>query len=224
MLYNQYMKKKSGQQDIDIIHKVVLVGDSGVGKSNLIGRFTKNDFSFETKATIGVEFAHKVLQVENSIIKAQIWDTAGQERYRAITSAYYKGAVGALVVFDITKRESFLSVVKWLREIYEGADMENIVVMLIGNKYDLQGEREVTTKEAVEYAQNNRLKYLETSALTAVNVEESFVAVVHDIYYSNNQGNYEACKDKSVFMKKESVAIRLERLEKKEREKKKACC
>jgi Ras-related protein Rab-11A len=87
-----------------------LIGDSGVGKSNLITRFTKDEFNIESKATIGVEFATKILKVENSMVKTQIWDTAGQERYRAITHAYYKGAVGAIIVFDISKEDTFLNV------------------------------------------------------------------------------------------------------------------
>lgn len=87
----------------DYLFKVVLIGDSGVGKSNLLSRFTRNEFMLESKSTIGVEFATRSIQVDGKTIKAQIWDTAGQERYRAITSAYYRGAVGALLVYDITK-------------------------------------------------------------------------------------------------------------------------
>ena len=92
--------------DYDYLFKVVLIGDSGVGKSNLLSRFTRNEFSLESKSTIGVEFATRSIEVDGKTIKAQIWDTAGQERYRAITSAYYRGAVGALLVYDITKQVS----------------------------------------------------------------------------------------------------------------------
>ncbi|KAK8601630.1 hypothetical protein V6N12_051459 [Hibiscus sabdariffa] len=93
--------------EYDYLFKIVLIGDSGVGKSNILSRFTRNEFCLESKSTIGVEFATRTLQVEGKTVKAQIWDTAGQERYRAITSAYYRGAVGALIVYDITKRQSF---------------------------------------------------------------------------------------------------------------------
>uniref|UniRef100_A0A4W3K1J5 RAB11a, member RAS oncogene family n=1 Tax=Callorhinchus milii TaxID=7868 RepID=A0A4W3K1J5_CALMI len=115
---------------------VVLIGDSGVGKSNLLSRFTRNEFNLESKSTIGVEFATRSIQVDGKTIKAQIWDTAGQERYRAITSAYYRGAVGALLVYDIAKHLTYENVERWLKELRDHAD-SNIVIMLVGNKSDL---------------------------------------------------------------------------------------
>lgn len=130
---------------------VVLIGDSGVGKSNLLLRFTKNDFQAESKSTIGVEFATRTLKIEDKTVKAQIWDTAGQERYRAITSAYYRGAVGALLVYDITKKQTFDNAERWLNELREHADQE-IVILLVGNKSDLRHIRAVTTEEARDFA------------------------------------------------------------------------
>ena len=126
-----------------MLFKIVLVGDSGVGKTNLLTRFSKNEFSLESKTTIGVEFATKTITTEQGhVIKAQIWDTAGQDRYRAIASSYYKGAAGALVVYDITKPNSFANVEKWLKELRDhGA--EDMVLMLIGNKSDLEKDRQV---------------------------------------------------------------------------------
>src|ERR1700733_7904790 len=109
---------------------VVLIGDSGVGKSNLLLRFTKNDFMPESKSTIGVEFATRTVKIDEKTIKAQIWDTAGQERYRAITSAYYRGAVGALLVYDITKKPTFDNAERWLQELREHADSD-IVILLV---------------------------------------------------------------------------------------------
>uniref|UniRef100_A0A673K1S4 Ras-related protein Rab-11B n=1 Tax=Sinocyclocheilus rhinocerous TaxID=307959 RepID=A0A673K1S4_9TELE len=109
---------------------VVLIGDSGVGKSNLLSRFTRNEFNLESKSTIGVEFATRSIQVDSKTIKAQIWDTAGQERYRAITSAYYRGAVGALLVYDIAKHLTYENVERWLKELRDHAD-NNIVIMLV---------------------------------------------------------------------------------------------
>ncbi|KAK8476415.1 hypothetical protein V6N11_068368 [Hibiscus sabdariffa] len=103
--------------DYDYLFKVVLIGDSGVGKSNLLSRFTKNEFSLESKSTIGVEFATRSIRVDDKVVKAQIWDTAGQERYRAITSAYYRGAVGALLVYDVTRHVTFENVERWLKEL-----------------------------------------------------------------------------------------------------------
>merc|ERR1711990_489355 len=113
--------------EYDFLFKVVLIGDSGVGKSNLLTRFTRDEFKQDSKSTIGVEFATQTIQVDKKNIKAQIWDTAGQERYRAITSAYYRGAVGALLVYDITKSESYENVQKWLKELRDHAD-SNIVI------------------------------------------------------------------------------------------------
>eukprot|EP01036_Dinobryon_divergens_P032180 gene32180-41720_t len=109
-------------EEYDYLFKVVLIGDSGVGKSNLLSRFTRNEFNLESKSTIGVEFATKSIQVDSKIVKAQIWDTAGQERYRAITSAYYRGAVGALLVYDISKRSTFENVERWLKELRDHAE------------------------------------------------------------------------------------------------------
>lgn len=122
--------------------KIEFVLISGLGKSNLLSRFTRNEFSLETKSTIGVEFATRSIQVDGKTIKAQIWDTAGQERYRAITSAYYRGAVGALLVYDIAKSVTYKNVERWLTELRENA-AENIVIMLVGNKSDLKHLREV---------------------------------------------------------------------------------
>ena len=128
------------------LFKVVLIGDSGVGKSNLLSRFTRNEFNLDSKSTIGVEFATRSIQVDNKTIKAQIWDTAGQERYRAITSAYYRGAVGALLVYDISKHQTYENVTRWLKELRDHADT-NIVIMLVGNKSDLRHLRAVPTEE-----------------------------------------------------------------------------
>ncbi|KAG6634359.1 hypothetical protein CIPAW_12G113200 [Carya illinoinensis] len=133
--------------DYDYLFKVVLIGDSGVGKSNLLSRFTKNEFNLESKSTIGVEFATRTLNVDGKVIKAQIWDTAGQERYRAITSAYYRGAVGALLVYDITRHATFENADRWLKELRGHTD-SNIIVMLAGNKSDLRHLVAVSTEEA----------------------------------------------------------------------------
>jgi Ras-related protein Rab-11A len=133
------------------LHPVVLIGDSGVGKSNLLSRFTRNEFNLDSKSTIGVEFATRSIQVDAKTIKAQIWDTAGQERYRAITSAYYRGAVGALLVYDISKHQTYDNVTRWLKELRDHADA-NIVIMLVGNKSDLRHLRAVPTEEAKQFA------------------------------------------------------------------------
>ncbi|CAG8520732.1 5891_t:CDS:2 [Ambispora leptoticha] len=171
----------SKDDEYDYLFKVVLIGDSGVGKSNLLSRFTRNEFNLESKSTIGVEFATRSIQVDNKTIKAQIWDTAGQERYRAITSAYYRGAVGALLVYDIAKHVTYENVNRWLKELRDHAD-SNIVIMLVGNKSDLRHLRAVPTDEAKAFAAENNLSFIETSALDASNVELAFQNILTEIY------------------------------------------
>ncbi|KAK2624191.1 hypothetical protein QTJ16_006141 [Diplocarpon rosae] len=167
--------------EYDILPAVVLIGDSGVGKSNLLSRFTRNEFNLDSKSTIGVEFATRSIQVDAKTIKAQIWDTAGQERYRAITSAYYRGAVGALLVYDISKHQTYDNVTRWLKELRDHAD-SNIVIMLVGNKSDLRHLRAVPTEEAKQFASENNLSFIETSALDASNVELAFQNILTEIY------------------------------------------
>ncbi|CAI9543492.1 unnamed protein product, partial [Staurois parvus] len=157
---------------------VVLIGESGVGKTNLLSRFTRNEFNHDSRTTIGVEFSTRTLTLDGQLVKAQIWDTAGLERYRAITSAYYRGAVGALLVYDITKHQSYDSIERWLKELYDHADA-SIIVMLVGNKNDLADEaREVPSEEAKMYADSNGLLFIETSALDSTNVELAFETIL----------------------------------------------
>ncbi|XP_061634822.1 ras-related protein Rab-11B-like isoform X1 [Phyllopteryx taeniolatus] len=172
--------------EYDFLFKVVLIGDSGVGKSNLLSRFTRNEFNLESKSTIGVEFATRSLQVDGKTIKAQIWDTAGQERYRAITSAYYRGAVGALLVYDIAKHLTYENVERWLKELRDHAD-NNIVIMLVGNKSDLRHLRAVPTDEARAFAEKNTLSFIETSALDSTNVEEAFKNILTGLQLAGNR-------------------------------------
>ncbi|XP_020689802.1 ras-related protein RIC2 [Dendrobium catenatum] len=169
------------EDDYDYLFKVVLIGDSGVGKSNLLSRFTRNEFSLESKSTIGVEFATRSVNVDSKVIKAQIWDTAGQERYRAITSAYYRGAVGVLLVYDVTRHATFENAERWLRELRDHTD-PNIIVMLIGNKSDLRHLVAVNTEDGKAFAEKESLYFMETSALEAINVENAFAEVLTQIY------------------------------------------
>ncbi|KAD5802782.1 hypothetical protein E3N88_14142 [Mikania micrantha] len=168
-------------QKIDYVFKIVLIGDSAVGKSQLLARFSRNEFSLDSKATIGVEFQTKTIVIDHKNVKAQIWDTAGQERYRAVTSAYYRGAVGAMLVYDITKRQSFDHIARWLEELRAHAD-DKIVIMLIGNKSDLDSHREVSSEDATEFAEREGLFFMETSALEATNVEPAFLTILTEIY------------------------------------------
>ncbi|XP_021897416.1 ras-related protein Rab11D [Carica papaya] len=178
-------------QKIDYVFKVVLIGDSAVGKSQILARFARNEFSLDSKATIGVEFQTRTIVIQHKSVKAQIWDTAGQERYRAVTSAYYRGAVGAMLVYDITKRQTFDHIPRWLEELRSHAD-KNIVIILIGNKTDLEDQRAVPTEDAKEFAEKEGLFFLETSALEATNVETAFLTVLSEIFNIVNKKNLSA--------------------------------
>eukprot|EP00252_Welwitschia_mirabilis_P006967 TRINITY_DN1793_c0_g3_i1.p1 TRINITY_DN1793_c0_g3~~TRINITY_DN1793_c0_g3_i1.p1 ORF type:complete len:218 (+),score=43.51 TRINITY_DN1793_c0_g3_i1:202-855(+) len=175
------MAYRAADEEYDYLFKVVLIGDSGVGKSNLLSRFTRNEFSLESKSTIGVEFATRSIKVDDKVIKAQIWDTAGQERYRAITSAYYRGAVGALLVYDVTRHVTFENVERWLKELRDHTDA-NIVIMLVGNKADLRHLRAVSVEDSKAFAEKENLYFMETSALESTNVENAFTEVLSQIY------------------------------------------
>mmetsp|Transcript_47763 Transcript_47763/g.55248 ORF Transcript_47763/g.55248 Transcript_47763/m.55248 type:complete len:219 (+) Transcript_47763:44-700(+) len=195
--------------DYDFLFKIVIIGDSGAGKSNLLLRYTKNEFNLESKATIGVEFATKAIIVDNKTIKAQIWDTAGQERFQALTSAYFRGATGALLVYDITKPSSFEHLEKWLNKLKQNAD-PNITTLLVGNKCDLGELRAVNKDDAAEYAKKNNLAFLETSALDSTNVDLAFQNLISAIYQqlSTTEGKEKEAKDqKSLGNKGETVKL-----------------
>lgn len=171
-------------QDFDYLFKLVLIGDSAVGKSNILSRYVHDRFKIDSATTIGVEFTTKNIQVETngkvSNVKLQIWDTAGQERYRSITNAYYRGATGCLLVFDVTKRSSFEHTLDWLNELKSHSNGDTKVI-LIGNKIDLRHLREVTSEEAGAFCKDHSLTYVETSAQSGHNIEDAFVGLVTEI-------------------------------------------
>jgi small GTP-binding protein len=175
--------------DPDFLLKIMLIGDSGVGKTNLLMRFTRDHFDPGSKSTIGVEFATKSLDTENKTVKAQIWDTAGQERYRTITSAYYRGAVGSLFGYDVSSSLTFQALPRWLQELRENAD-SNIVVLLVGNKCDLQDARVVTTDECNAFAKTENLLFIETSALDATNMSQCFTQLIKKIVHRLSKPNF----------------------------------
>ena len=168
-------------ENYEMMFKVVLVGDSFVGKTNIMSKYLKNEFHEDSKATVGVEFGAKQFQIEGHTIKAQIWDTAGQERYKAITSAYYKGAKGAFVVYDITRKSSFESVEKWVNDLTSTAD-KKVTIVLIGNKCDLDNHRQITKEEGGEKANKLQVAFLETSAFSGENLDKAFEMMVNEIY------------------------------------------
>ena len=167
-------------EEYDLMFKILLLGDSGVGKSSLLLRYTKNEFISDLRSTIGVEFALKYLTIDNFQLKVQIWDTAGMERYRSITNAYYKGAKGVIVVYDICRKKSFENVDKWIDDFKSKAD-DDAVIILIGNKSDLDEKREVSKEEAESKAQKNKFGFMETSAKDNNNVQKAFETLFHEI-------------------------------------------
>jgi len=167
-------------EQYDYLFKFLVIGSAGVGKSCLLHQFIENKFKEESSHTIGVEFGSKIINVTNKSLKLQIWDTAGQERFRSVTRSYYRGAAGALLVYDIASRETFNALQTWLSDARTLAS-PNIVVLLVGNKKDLEVEREVTFLEASRFAQENDLMFVETSALSGENVEEAFLKCARTI-------------------------------------------
>ena len=163
------------------LYKIIIIGNSGVGKSNILGRYLNDEFQQDTKSTVGVEFGSKKMVIENVTIKLQIWDTAGQERYRSITSAYYKGSKGCFIVYDITSQQSFDDVEKWYEEISKITE-KNISIILVGNKCDLESERKVTIEMGEEKAKNLNCPFYETSALNNTHIDTVFQTITEDIY------------------------------------------
>ncbi|CAL9149591.1 unnamed protein product [Musa hybrid cultivar] len=163
------------------LFKIVIIGDSAVGKSNLLSRYARNEFNLHSKATIGVEFQTQSMEIDGKEVKSQIWDTAGQERFRAVTSAYYRGAVGALVVYDISRRTTFDSVPRWLQELNTHSDTA-VAKMLVGNKCDLEDIRDISIDEGKSLAEAEGLFFIETSALDCTNVKKAFEIVIREIY------------------------------------------
>ena len=201
----------------DFLFKMILIGDSGVGKSNILLKYLKNEFQQNTKATVGVEFGTKTVEIDNKKIKVQIWDTAGQERYRSITSAYYKGAKGAFIVYDITRKASFENIDKWIEDLKSNGD-KNVSIMLIGNKSDLADKREVQTDEGIKKSEESKVAFLETSALNGENVAKAFEQIIEQIYQNNCSNDDEDVDfeiDKGVNLSEENNQ---------QTEEKKACC
>ena len=178
--------KEEESDNYEQLYKIIIIGDSGVGKSNILGRYLHNEFKHDTKSTVGVEFGSKQFTVENHQIKAQIWDTAGQERYKAITSAYYKGAKGAFVVYDITRKNTFETVNKWVSDISAAAD-KKITLILIGNKNDLEDQRQVTKEMGEEKAKELGLAFMETSACSGENLDKAFQLMINEIYKKSKE-------------------------------------
>lgn len=166
--------------EYDFLFKLLLIGDSGVGKSCLLLRFADDTYTESYISTIGVDFKIRTIELDGKTVKLQIWDTAGQERFRTITSSYYRGAHGIIVVYDITDLESFTNVKQWLQEIDRYAS-ENVNKLLVGNKCDLTSKKAVDYASAKDYADQLGIPFLETSAKNATNVEQAFMTMAAEI-------------------------------------------
>ncbi|XP_043218795.1 ras-related protein Rab-37-like isoform X1 [Amphibalanus amphitrite] len=172
-----------GSEVEDVIHKTILVGDSGVGKTSLLvqfdtGKFTQEGFA----ATVGIGFMNKVVEVDGAKVKLQVWDTAGQERFRSVTHAYYRDAHALLLLYDVTNKTSFENTRAWLAEIREYAQ-DNVVIMLLGNKCDRSEDRVVQSDDGERLAREFNVVFMETSAKTGMNVELAFSAIARDLLH-----------------------------------------
>jgi len=171
------------------LFKYIINGDTNSGKSCLLTQFTDGQFNERHDVTIVVEFGSKIIDIDDKQIKLQIWDTAGQEHFRSITRQYYRGATGILLVYDVTRRETFTNVYGWLEEVNHHANQDqDKTVILVGNKCDLEEERQVSTEEGAAFAKSNGLLFLETSAKTGHNVDEAFLVPAKDIYEKIKRG------------------------------------
>ena len=186
------------------IFLVIIIGDSGVGKTAILSKYVKGIFPVAPSPTIAIEFATKIIQIkEGGYIKAQIWDSAGQERYKAIVAGHYRRAAGALIVYDVTKKSTFEHITNWLKNINEMAE-KNCISYLIGNKVDLldinENNREVTIEEAQKYAKENGLRFYETSALTSVRINDCFEDLLQEIYNERRKikGSLNEYNDKNI--------------------------
>ena len=176
------------EDEYDYIFKVLLIGNSDVGKSSLILRYVDQIWNDVFVPTIGVDFKVKSLEVDKKLVKMQIWDTAGQERFRNVISSYFKGAHGILLIYDITAKDSFKELENWLGEVERNANSQ-VLKILIGNKCDLEDKREISKDEGESFAMRNGMQFMETSAKLNTNVNEAFEALAKIMVESSNKRN-----------------------------------
>ena len=167
------MSSQNNITQIDYLFKYIIIGDAGVGKSNILLRYVYSTFKSDYQLTIGVEFGEKTVEIKGKIYKIQIWDTAGNEQFRSITRTYYKNSVCAIVVYDISRRETFDNVINWIEDCKLNSP-KSVFIILVGNKSDLEEDRQVTTEEGEEFANRYGIRFFETSAKNSININEIF--------------------------------------------------
>ena len=208
------MYTDKGTEDYEFIFKVLLLGNSNVGKSSLFLRFVDDIWNDTFVPTIGVDFKIKTFNIDEKKIKMQIWDTAGQERFKNIIASYNRGAHGILLIYDVTDKESFKNLSNWLIEIEKNAS-KNVLKVLIGNKTDLEEKRVITYNQGKEFADSYGLKYIETSAKKNLNVNEAFETLGRELMQASDDKKIGKSKDKKISVTK---------AEDLNQEQKKGCC
>ena len=211
------------ENSYELLYKIVIIGDTCVGKTNILTRYLTNEFSSNSKSTVGVELGIKFLKIKNTNTKIQIWDTAGQERYQAITSAYFRGSDGCFIVYDITNERSFNNIEKWYEKVHENND-KDIPIIIVGNKCDLEDERKVPTDKGREKAQNLDCAFYETSALKAINIEQIFEELVNTIYDKTGGNKNDEEIEIEIISEKKGVNLKSENKDNEENNNKVGCC
>ncbi len=175
--------------------KILTLGDTTVGKTSIVLQYTTQKYNTQILSTIGVDFKSKVINIDNNKVKMLIWDTAGEERFRNIASQYYYGADGALLIFDITKKSSFERIVYWINELSQKKNINELGLLLVGNKIDLEKERQVQKEEAERFAKENNLKYYEVSAAKNINIDNMMLDIIKQCISNIQKRDSDAFRD-----------------------------
>ena len=206
------------ENSYELLYKIIIIGDTGVGKSNILSRYLKDEFREDSKSTVGVELGTKFLKIKDMGAKLQIWDTAGQERYKSITSSYYKGSHGCFIVYDITNEKTFENVDNWFKQAQKEASKE-VSIILVGNKCDLENERKISKEKGEEKAKTLNCPFFEISALSKIKIEDIFTEMINNIFEKTGGGKND--EDDIEIINDNDNAVNLDA---KEQPKKKGCC
>ena len=206
------------ENSYELLYKIIIIGDTGVGKSNILSRYLKDEFREDSKSTVGVELGTKFLKIKDMGAKLQIWDTAGQERYKSITSSYYKGSHGCFIVYDITNEKTFENVDNWFKQAQKEASKE-VSIIIVGNKCDLENERKISKEKGEEKAKTLNCPFFETSAFSKIKIEDIFTEMINNIFEKTGGGKND--EDDIEIINDNDNAVNLDA---KEQPKKKGCC